>query len=283
MELMDIVTRTQDPEPWSEGEKIPWNEPAFSRRMLAEHLTQDHDLASRRTETIDQHVSWIHHRLLGAEPSRVLDLCCGPGLYCHRLAALGHTCVGIDFGPASIEYATATAGAAGLACTFAESDVRQATYGKGFDLATLIYGELNVFRRKDAQGIIQRAAEALEPGGWIVLEPQTPDVIRSTGEAGSSWSAHRRGLFSDRPHLSLVENAWDDDLRVATTRFFIVDAATGEVTRHAMSVQAYEPSEIVELLEDVGIGGVQLTQAPGDGDLPVQEGLMWLVGRKQGA
>jgi hypothetical protein len=43
MDLMDIIRRQAVPEPWSEGEKIPWNELGFSRRMLLEHLSQDHD------------------------------------------------------------------------------------------------------------------------------------------------------------------------------------------------------------------------------------------------
>lgn len=30
-------------------------------------------------------------------PTRILDLGCGPGLYTSRLARLGHCCVGIDF------------------------------------------------------------------------------------------------------------------------------------------------------------------------------------------
>ncbi len=34
MNLMDIVNRIPSPIPWSEGEKIPWNEPGFSSRML---------------------------------------------------------------------------------------------------------------------------------------------------------------------------------------------------------------------------------------------------------
>ncbi|HCR3185545.1 TPA: SAM-dependent methyltransferase, partial [Morganella morganii] len=39
--------------------KIPWDEPAFSQRMLANHLSQDHDWASRRQEIIEQQVEWI--------------------------------------------------------------------------------------------------------------------------------------------------------------------------------------------------------------------------------
>lgn len=56
MKLIDIIHRQPNPQPWSEGEKIPWNDPAFSKRMLKEHLSQAHDAASRRSETIDAQV-----------------------------------------------------------------------------------------------------------------------------------------------------------------------------------------------------------------------------------
>jgi hypothetical protein len=52
--ILDIVERSPGPAPWSEGDNIPWNDPEFSERMLTEHLSQEHDLASRRSETIDQ-------------------------------------------------------------------------------------------------------------------------------------------------------------------------------------------------------------------------------------
>ena len=48
----------------SEGEKIPWNDPESSDRMLEYHLTQEHDLASRRFDIIDRHVDWIHNKLI---------------------------------------------------------------------------------------------------------------------------------------------------------------------------------------------------------------------------
>src|SRR5512133_3667932 len=113
MNLLDIVQRER-PEPWAEGDNIPWNEPGFSQRMLKEHLSQTHDAASRRTEIIERHVVFIHGEVLGGPPGRVLDLGCGPGLYANRLARLGHTVYGIDFSPASIEYARATAAHEGL-------------------------------------------------------------------------------------------------------------------------------------------------------------------------
>ena len=79
MNLLDIVNRTPSPRPWEEGDKIPWNDPNFSRRMLAFHTGQANDAASRRADIIDRHVGWIHNAVLSGRPSRVLDLGCGDG------------------------------------------------------------------------------------------------------------------------------------------------------------------------------------------------------------
>ena len=102
MNLLDMINRSSVPVPWAEGDNIPWHDPGFSRRMLKEHLSQDHDAASRRFEKIDRHVNWIHHKVLSGRPTKILDLGCGPGLYASRLAKMGHECIGIDYSPASI-------------------------------------------------------------------------------------------------------------------------------------------------------------------------------------
>ena len=105
LNFSDLINRQPSPVPWAEGDNIPWDEPGFSKRMLREHLRQDHDAASRRSEKIDQHVAWIHDEVLSGHNTKILDLGCGPGLYSSRLAKLGHDCTGIDFSPASITYA----------------------------------------------------------------------------------------------------------------------------------------------------------------------------------
>ena len=72
--LTEVVERSLPATPWTESDNIPWNEPAFSRRMLDVHLDQAHDLASRRFEVVGRHVAWIHQALLGVRPTRLLDL-----------------------------------------------------------------------------------------------------------------------------------------------------------------------------------------------------------------
>jgi SAM-dependent methyltransferase len=256
MNLLDLIHRQAVPEPWSEGEKIPWNDPAFSRRMLREHLSQAHDLASRRSERIDRQVAWIHGGVLGGRPAKILDLGCGPGLYAARLARLGHQVTGIDFSPASVAYARGEAANEGLACEFIEADVRTAEYGGGYGLVMLIFGEFNVFHPDDARAILRKVHAALGEEGLLLLEPHTFDVVQRSGEAPPSWYASEGGLFCEDPHLVLMENFWDAERQTATERYFVVDAHSGAVTRHAASMQAYTDDQYRTLLADCGFGSI---------------------------
>ena len=169
MKLSELLSM-ESVAPWSGDAKIPWHDPTCSARMLREHLSQRHDRASRKLETIDRHVSWIHEVSGGNERAlRILDLGCGPGFYTARFAALGHSCVGIDFSPASIEFARAEATEKGLRCEYQLKDMRGADFGSDFDLA----------------------------------------LVRRLGSAGNSWYVAREDVFSDEPHLCLKACADD--------------------------------------------------------------------------
>jgi SAM-dependent methyltransferase len=280
MQLIDLIGRTLPPKPWVEGDNIPWHEPEFSARMLREHLSQEHDAASRRAVTIDRQVRWIHETLLGGLPSRVLDLGCGPGLYSSRLAHLGHSCLGIDYSLASIAYARAEAQAAGLACRYELADLRQASFGTGFDLALLIFGELNVFRPTDAAALLTRAHDALRPGGALVLEAHTFAAVETIGTSPPTWSSAPAGLFADAPYLLLAENFWDAEARAATTRYYVVDVSNGEVTHYAQSFQAYTARAYDALLRDRGFTNVAVFPALTGSKDQEQQGMVVLVAQR---
>lgn len=283
-DLRALVRRAPAPIPWAEGDNIPWHEPGFSARMLREHLSQDHDAASRRTATIDAQVAWIHGRLLGGAPTRVLDLGCGPGLYAERLARLGHRCVGIDVSPASIAYArdraAELAGAAAAAPRFVLGDVRTVDLGDGHGLAMMLYGEFNVFRPTEALALLRRAHAALADGGTLLLEPHTPEEVRAIGRAGARWSRHATGLFAEQPHLLLEEASWDEAARAATVRYAVVDAATAHVTHHAQSFAAYDIDGYRTLLADAGFVDVRVLPSLTGEETGRHPGLLAIVARK---
>lgn len=282
MLLMDIVNRKAVPDPWSEGDNIPWNDPEFSQRMLKEHLSQDHDLASRKFDRIEKHVAWIHKHVLLGKASKILDLGCGPGFYSFRLAALGHYCIGIDYSTASIAYARHTAEKECLNCTFLEADIREVDYGEGFDALMVIYGEFNVFKKAHAELILRKAYQALNPGGILILEPHTVEAVQAWGEKLPSWYTSPSGLFSPKPHFAMEEYFWDPELCVTTVRYFIIDALTGDVVRYAQSVQAYTQQDYASLLENCGYTSIQFYASLMGKPDPDQGQLLALVATKPG-
>ena len=251
MNLRDIINRNLDLQPWVEGERVPWDEAAFSERVLKEHLTQENEAASRPIVKINKHVDWIHRTVLAEKPSRILDLGSGPGLYTTRLAELGHTCLGIDCAPASIAYALENAP---KGCSYQLGDLRSAEYGGDYDLIILIFGAFNLFRPPDARLILEKAYAALKPGGRLLLEISSLDAVDQIGNQPAMWYSAGSGLFSDLPHVCLMETFWNEEQSVATERFFILDAATGQVTRQAASTQGYDEAQIESLLREAGFG-----------------------------
>jgi ubiquinone/menaquinone biosynthesis C-methylase UbiE len=245
--------------------------------MLKEHLSQEHD-AARRFEIIDQQVKWILTNLLHKQPSKNLELCCGPGLCAARLAHHGRVIHGIDYLPASIEHAVLTAEREKMPCTYVCQDVRQAEFPVAMDLVMLIYGEFNVFRPSQVKDILRKAWHSLEPGGMLLLEPHPFHVIRQLGEAPASWYASLGGLFSAQPHIVLRENHWDTQSNTATKRYFVIDSTTGQVTPYAQSMQAYQDDEYVKLLSSAGF--TQVNILPGLPPQRTESGLIAITAQK---
>ena len=279
MKLIELITRNEDPKPWSEGEKIPWNNPDFSERMLKHHLTQENDLASRRFEIIDKHVAWIHNKL-GGKTSKILDLACGPGLYSSRLTKLGHICKGIDFSPASINYAREQATRQGAEIDYVLEDIRTADYGDNNDVVLFIYGEFNVFRPVEIKHVLKKAYNSLKKGGLLIAEPNRYETVKRVGTSPASWYSAQEGLFSPKPHLCLMENFWNQEENVATSRYFIIDAETNDVTLHASSMVAYTHENLEQILGKVGFRDIVFHETLSGGIKDLEKDLEVVEARK---
>ncbi len=254
--------------------------PASAAACCREHLSQEHDAASRRSVVIDRQVEWIHRDLLGGRPVRVLDLGCGPGLYTSRLARRGCRCTGIDFSPASVAYAAGQAQKEGLACRYVEGDVRSTPFETGFELAMFIFGELNVFRQEDARLILSKAYSALGSNGVLVLEPHTFEAVRGIGLSGSHWYSASSGLFSETHHIYLEENFWDEPTCTATTRYLLIDARDGSVTTYGSTMQAYSLDQYKALLEGIGFRDIEFQPSLEGHENPEMRQLLAITARK---
>ncbi len=234
--------------------KIPWNDADFSQRMLENHLSQEHDWASRKLAVIERQVDWLCSQL--APGAKVLDLGCGPGFYTQLLAKRGFCCTGVDFSPASIAYAQQQAQAAGLDIDYQLLDVRSYRPTKKFDFIMMTFGELNVFSTADAKSLLKHCANWLMPNGKLLVEVHSFDEVKRQGQAEPSWQRHSQGLFLDAPHLLLTEHAWDEALQTSSTLFWVIEE-NGKVTRFGSRMQAWQDEEYLQLLNECGFNKIQ--------------------------
>ncbi|MDR1920483.1 MAG: class I SAM-dependent methyltransferase [Candidatus Adiutrix sp.] len=259
MNIMDIIRRVSPARPWAD---LPWDDPEFSRRMLANHLSQDHDWASRRADLIARQTDWIAARL-GPGSSRILDLACGPGLYTHLLAERGHRCLGVDFSPASIAYARSRAEAEGLPARYVLSDIRLYRDDEQYDCVMFVFGEFNCFTREEAAALLAAAAQRLRPGGLFILEGHTFSAVKEAGLAPASWWSceAEAGILSARPHLCLQENFWDEAEAVAVTRYFILEPGRAEVREFCSALTGYSLKDYERLFARAGFSRPQALDA----------------------
>ncbi len=169
--LRAIYDRPQPPVPWVHGVNLPWDDPAFSERMLAQHLDQSHGAASRPAGSARPGAG---HARLAQPPSRrpAARRDVRAGTLCRRVCAGRHQRDRHRLQPASPLRAKPLAG---LPCRFIQADVRMVDFGSAdfappYDAAMYIYGQFTVLTPDESRDMLRRIHAALRPGGRLLLE-----------------------------------------------------------------------------------------------------------------
>jgi len=257
--LWRIYRRVERPAAWTNEGNLPWNDPAFSKRMLTEHLDETHSAASRTMAERTQQIDWLWNKLTLGVNAHLLDITCGPGLYATALAQKGCTVTGIDFGPAAIEHAQKLARHQGVSmrCHFLEEDIRKMLLPSAkYDAAIFLYGQLAVLPREQAKIVLQKIARSLKTGSKLCIELLNPQHVDKSDS--SWWFTDDTGLWGDKPFLHLGERFWDEGERCSTERYTILQLETGLQKVIHLSDQMYSTDEIIVLLKEVGFSKIDL-------------------------
>jgi len=227
-----------------------WNDPYISRQMLAAHLDPTSDAASRRPETIEREVGWLVSRLGLAPGMKVLDLGCGPGLYCSRLARRGLDVTGVDFSPSSIAYAKGQACREGLSVEYLCRDYTALDYEERFDAAYIIYLDFGVLAPRERDRLLAGVRRALKPGGAFAFDVVTPGQP-GPEDGQTNWDLSPGGFWRPGPYLELTRHFRYPEAPAKLEQTLIVEP-DGRVSVYRIWEHLYTPEAIAAVLEAQG-------------------------------
>jgi cyclopropane fatty-acyl-phospholipid synthase-like methyltransferase len=196
-------------------------------------------------------------RLLGLAPgTSVLDVPCGDGRLTVRLAAAGHTAIGIDIAAAEVQRARCAAAQAAVDASFVVGDLRALPDVGPVDGIVSWGNSFGYLIPADTARSLAGMHRALRPGGRLVLESHT--VAESLLVAGVKPRAEYEfgGVrMTSTNHYRPAESRMESD--------YVFEDADGLVEHSRAAHHVHTSGEVVRLLHGAGFRDVTLRGADG--------------------
>jgi SAM-dependent methyltransferase len=190
------------PKLFSKSTSAFWDDPHISKKMLTYHLDPDFDLASRKHSIINKSCKWLTKDIFPNTSRTLLDLGCGPGLYCSRLAKQGLNVTGIDYSKRSVKYAKEYAKNNNLKIKYLYQNYLTINYHDAFDVIIMIYCDFGVLSDWERKKLLTKIHKALKPNGLFVFDVCTKRISQ-TQATNRIWSINKSGFWNSRPYLEL--------------------------------------------------------------------------------
>lgn len=280
MQISNIPYVTKRPPLFEAGNASMWEDDHISGHLLEMHLSQETDAASRKKDTVRRTVQWIETHLHDGQ-NTILDLGCGPGLYCEVVAEHGHLVTGVDYSERSVAYARREAARRGLNIDYIHQNYLDMDFECRFDLAMMIFCDFDVLAPEDRTRLLKKIHRALKPGGLFVfdtLNPKAPDAMRVPGR---SWEAAEAGFWKNAPYLALSETFHYEEASVILQQHTVCSESDPPAV-YRFWTHYYRPEDLEPVLNEQGFTVVSLHEnfLPDDGT-GTSEMVTFYVARKE--
>ncbi|MEO3972572.1 class I SAM-dependent methyltransferase [Streptomyces sp. CAU 1734] len=181
--------------------------------------------------------------------SRVLDLCCGPGLFLVPLAARGHRVTGVDLSPAMLRRARAACDAAGADVTLVRADMLAHTEPGAYDVILNVFTSFGYFAdAADNLKVLRNAHRSLAPGGRLLVDVMGKEVL-------AGWIGRPQAV--DLPDGSVIiqrDTVLDSWRRLRTDWTLVRDDTARTASIHCF---LYSAAELHGLFTEAGFDEVE--------------------------
>lgn len=242
--LKDLCSKPPLFEP---GEPHFWDDPHIATQMLKAHLDPTNDAASFRPEIREKIVKWILQQANLKPGDSLLDLGCGPGLYCIAFAEMGLNVTGMDFSENSLNYAREHDSKS----TYIHQNYLTLDLENQFDIVTLISRDFNVLSRENASRFLQNVHRALKPSGYFIFDVTTKVHHDNVSRQPRYFIAENGGFWKPGPHITLTQTYDYPDHDTMVEQFVVIED-NGTISVYRNWFHYYSPETITPLLEEHG-------------------------------
>ena len=180
--------------------------------------------------------------------ARILDAPCGEGRITRELAAKGYQLVGVDIAEEFLAAARAAAKERNLTMDIEQADVRSLSFKEEFDAAICWGNSFGYFDEAGNAGLLKSLAQALKPGGRLVLDASSNAESRLPNFQQHEWSKIGDILF-------LEENEYDHAQGRMITHYTFIRGGKDETRTGSHRIYTYR--EIFRMLEEAGLAEVE--------------------------
>ncbi|MEU6761736.1 methyltransferase domain-containing protein [Streptomyces sp. NPDC046853] len=219
---------------WYEDDGF-WSD--FSETMFSER---------RRAQTADV----VAESPLLAFPagSRVLDLCCGPGLYLVPLVRRGYEVTGVDLSPELLKRAQAVCEGAAVDVRLIRADMLTHVEPESYDVVLNVFTSFGYFDDpRDNFRVLRNARESLAPGGQLLVDVMGKEVL-------AGWIGRPQIVELDGAYVVQRDTVLDSWTRLRTDWTLVRDGIAREAS---ITSFLYSAAELRGLFEDAGFTDVE--------------------------
>lgn len=244
--LEDLLHLNDCPKPYAPGAEL-WNDPHISKFMLQAHLSPDTDEASYKPQTVRSICNYLVPVAGLKKGDHVVDLGCGPGLYCANLTRQGYFLTGIDRSENSIRYAKGQNPDISYICgSYLEPfGVNQ------FKAAIMVSKDYGVLSPKQRGVLLANIHRALKQNGYFIFDVcSMVDLQKRQAEASTKWYATDSWFWSAGRHFVLEKTIVYKELPVLCDFVAVLDEAG--LKQYNIYQTFFSPTSISKELEKNG-------------------------------
>ncbi len=206
-----------------------WTDEYTSKQILAYHLNDDIELASRNKNFIEKSVNWIISEFEISKKSKICDFGCAIGLYTTALAKTGAKVTGIDFSIFFLDYAKDIAKKDNLEINYIHKNYLEYKTDEKYDLITMIMWDICSLSPIQRKNLLDKFYKLLEDNGSILLDVYSLEGFKDKEENTTYEHNQLYKFWSVNDYYGFINSFKYEDKKVMLDKYTIIEENSSKV------------------------------------------------------